>query len=202
VVYLSTPSLDPATPQKKNKPEAHPPDVAQPRPDQAPMSLSLSLSSSSTGTKSKGATVLNPAAAQAETETEAGRKSWLPIPYHPPWRLQSRSPSQEPPSFSLAGSHYITAGSSPLKKNAPVPLGPLAVEQRWTFSQLGRSRFGRWQQGCREGALHMCFFRGVLPDRTHDVWSGHDRFPERAACILFMPSRMLAVEHVVQKGVM
>ena len=40
-----------ATPQKKNKPAAHSPDVAQPRPDQAPMSSS---SSSSTGTESEG----------------------------------------------------------------------------------------------------------------------------------------------------
>ena len=47
-----------ATPQKKNKPAAHQPDVAQPRPDQAPMS--------STGTtKSKGATDSDPPAAAA-----------------------------------------------------------------------------------------------------------------------------------------
>ena len=53
-----------ATPQKKNKPAAHPPDVDQPRPDQAPMSSSpSSSSSSSTGTNStgKGVTDSNPA---------------------------------------------------------------------------------------------------------------------------------------------
>jgi hypothetical protein len=55
-----------ATPQKKNKPAAHLPDVAQPRPDQSLMSSSPSSSSSSTGTKSKGAMDLNPAAAPAD----------------------------------------------------------------------------------------------------------------------------------------
>jgi hypothetical protein len=66
------------------------------------------------------------AAAQAETETEmeTGHKSLRQhITHRPPRRLQSRSLSREPSSFSPAGSHCTTAGSSPPKKNAPP--GPL-----------------------------------------------------------------------------
>ena len=72
------------------------------------------------------------------------------------------------------------------------------LEQIWTLSQLGHSRFGRWQQGCRKVALYMCSVLGlcliVLVMCVVDSLSVFLFIPIGPICTL-------AVEHVVQNGV-
>lgn len=186
-----------ATPQKKNKPAAHPPDVAQPQPDQAPMS------SSSTDTKSKGATDSNPAPAADPNGILS-----------PPSPASSRDPNSAAAASTPTGSNSSSSSGSgsggpqvAAAHNAPptaalaVPLslagaiillaGGLALHHR---RRLAAERERSWSRS--RGNRHDCdvdvekvlfaraLFRGEapLPDAyAHDAYYGDRLLREKTA---------------------
>lgn len=193
-----------ATPQKKSKPAAHQPDVAQPRPDQAPMSSSPSSSSSPTGTKPKGVTDSNPPAD--------------PHGILLPPSAASLSPPNAAATLSPGSSNNGAGGSGPqvaaAAHNAPpaaaiaVPLsltgaiillaGGLALHHRkqlaaekeraWSSSSWPWNKDGRSPglAAAEKALFARTLFRGGASLPEDDVYH-HGCFPEKAATSLYSP---------------